>query len=86
MSEMHLKRRWFNAFMRHILICACARRLRENILIREDHYLKHVSFLCLKREMALNKHIKTKVCQKNNDTLKRVFMALKRHTLLARLC
>ena len=65
MSEHHLKKRWFNAFMRHILICACARRLRANIVTRETNYLKHISFLCLKKEMAMNKHIKTKLLMKN---------------------
>ena len=61
LREHHLKRRWFNGFMRHILICACARRLRAGIVTRETNYLKHISFLCLKKEMAMNKHIRTKV-------------------------
>ena len=65
-----MKRRWFNAFMRHILICACARRLRANIITRETSYLKHISFLCLKKEMAMSKHIKTNMQAKNDILVK----------------
>ena len=78
MREHHLKRRSFSSLMRNILICACARRIRNSIAVREASYLKHVSFLCLKQEMAMKMHIKAMQRQRCTLLLRKAMYALKR--------
>lgn len=78
LRELHLKRRVFTRLMRNILICACARRIRDAICARESAYLKRVSFLCLKQEMALQKHLRQLKRNKEKTLLRKALFALQR--------
>ena len=71
--------------MRNILICACARRIRNAIAVREASYLKHVSFLCLKQEMAMKMHIKAMHRQRCTVLLRKAMYALKRDSAVSQL-
>lgn len=82
---MHLKRRWFNELMKNILICACARRIKTSIEARDKNYLRQVSFLCLKQEMAMKKHLRQMQANRHRSLLRKVLFALQRNNLVTKM-
>ena len=85
LHDMHLKRRWFNELMRNILICACARRIRTTIEQRDKAYLRQVSFLVLKQEMVLGKHLRQVQAGRSRSLMQKTVCALRRNLIVSKM-
>ena len=84
-ADLQIKRRVFDRFMKNILICACARRIRFSIALREANYLKLVCFLYLKQEMAVAKHVKQMQKARNKRLRKKAMQALRTSLAVGRI-
>ena len=85
MREMHLKRRWFNYLMRHILVCACARRIKAGVKHREEGYLRRVAFLALKQEMVVKKEVREMLFRREASLKRKVLMSFKKNAAITHL-